>query len=175
MLAHDGQAIGVPKDAPGVWVGASLGIVIGRQAQRLRAGDALQHVAGYVVAGELALPSEAADQHYRPNVRRLARDGFCPLSRSVTPAAAVTNPDALASRVSIDGQVAQSSTTAQRVRPVAALLVDVTAFMTLLPGDVLLLGASAAPPLARAGQRIRIEIDGVGALEHALTLEAHPA
>jgi 5-oxopent-3-ene-1,2,5-tricarboxylate decarboxylase/2-hydroxyhepta-2,4-diene-1,7-dioate isomerase len=55
------------------------------------------------------------------------------------------------------------------------LLVDVTEFMTLAPGDVLLTGVPAGAPRARAGQQVAIEIDGLGRLENVLVPEAELA
>jgi 5-oxopent-3-ene-1,2,5-tricarboxylate decarboxylase/2-hydroxyhepta-2,4-diene-1,7-dioate isomerase len=55
---------------------------------------------------------------------------------------------------------------------VARLIADVSTFMTLAAGDLLLLGVAAGAPRARAGQRVRIEIDGIGALENPLVSEA---
>jgi 5-oxopent-3-ene-1,2,5-tricarboxylate decarboxylase/2-hydroxyhepta-2,4-diene-1,7-dioate isomerase len=49
---------------------------------------------------------------------------------------------------------------------VAKLLADITDFMTLLPGDVLAVGVASPAPRLRAGQRARIEIDGLGGLEN---------
>ena len=82
------------------------------------------------------------------------------------PRAAIANPDALTIRVYLDGELKQTATTAQLMRPVAKLLADVTDFMTLSPGDVLAVGAAAPAPRARAGQVARIEIDGLGRLEN---------
>ena len=50
----------------------------------------------------------------------------------------------------------------------ARLLADVTDFMTLAAGDVLMLGTAAGAPCVRAGHSVAIEIDGLGRLEHAL-------
>ncbi|HET9207971.1 MAG TPA: fumarylacetoacetate hydrolase family protein, partial [Burkholderiaceae bacterium] len=58
-------------------------------------------------------------------------------------------------------------------RPLARLLADITDFMTLSAGDIVLLGTSHGAPTARAGQRIAIEIDGLGRLEHTLAAAAH--
>ena len=66
-----------------------------------------------------------------------------------------------------------SADTAQRVRPLARLLADITDFMTLSAGDIVLLGTSHGAPTARAGQRIAIEIDGLPRLEHTLAAAAH--
>ena len=54
----------------------------------------------------------------------------------------------------------------------ARLIAEVSAFMTLAAGDVLMLGVAAGAPRARAGQRVRIQIDGIGALENPLVAEA---
>jgi 5-oxopent-3-ene-1,2,5-tricarboxylate decarboxylase/2-hydroxyhepta-2,4-diene-1,7-dioate isomerase len=70
--------------------------------------------------------------------------------------------------VAIDGKVAQRSRTDRLIRPVARLLADVTEFMTLYPGDVLMVGVAAGAPRARAGQRVEISIGGVGRLETPL-------
>jgi 5-oxopent-3-ene-1,2,5-tricarboxylate decarboxylase/2-hydroxyhepta-2,4-diene-1,7-dioate isomerase len=174
-LVRSGAAVALPAAADGgagsVVVGATLAIVIGRTACRVAAAGALAHVAGYGVACDLHLPLPGPHLHYRPAVRQRARDGFCPLGLAFAPAAAVPRPDALAVRIALDGCVAQATDTAGRVRGVAALIADVSAFMTLQPGDVLLLGASHGAPLARAGQQVHIGIDGVGTLDFGLVPE----
>jgi 5-oxopent-3-ene-1,2,5-tricarboxylate decarboxylase/2-hydroxyhepta-2,4-diene-1,7-dioate isomerase len=71
-------------------------------------------------------------------------------------------------RVFVDAELVQTATTGQRIRPLARLLADVTDFMTLAAGDILLLGTAAEAPCAGAGHSVAIEIDGLGRLEHAL-------
>jgi 5-oxopent-3-ene-1,2,5-tricarboxylate decarboxylase/2-hydroxyhepta-2,4-diene-1,7-dioate isomerase len=166
-LAADGQAIAVP--AGGVRTGASLGLVVGRTACRLALADAAAHIAGYLIANDLSLPLAS---HYRPAVRQMARDGFCPLGPAVVPAGAVSGPDDLAITLLLDGQPAWQGTSGGRVRSAARLLCDVSAFMTLQPGDVLLLGISADAPLARAGQAMAVAIAGLGMLHNTLVAEA---
>ena len=168
-LAGDGDDIVVPGGAGGIEIGATLGIVLGRVACRLSMAQALQAVAGYVIAADLGLPLAS---HYRPSVRLKARDGFCPLGPRVVPAAEVPNPDALSFELSVDGEVVQRGSTAGRVRNVARLLVDVTEFMTLQAGDLLLLGRSHAAPLARPGQSVAITFAGLGRLQVRLVAEA---
>ena len=173
-LAADGARVEVPAD--GVVVGANLGLVIGRSACRVAAADALAHVAGYLVVADLCSPmANPAGQHYRPAVRQRARDGFCVLGPEVVPAAALPSPDLLAVQVLVDGHFAQTLTqttdTAQRLRGVAQLLADVSDFMTLQSGDVLLLGASAGAPVARAGQAVEVRIAGMAGLRFELVAE----
>jgi 5-oxopent-3-ene-1,2,5-tricarboxylate decarboxylase/2-hydroxyhepta-2,4-diene-1,7-dioate isomerase len=160
-FAADGAAVEVPAGVAALEMGASLAMVIGRTACRVQVADALAHIAGYTLAIDISVPVHS---HYRPAVRQRARDGFCPLGPQVVPAAQLPRPDELALDITIDGEIVQRTHTAERVRGVAQLLADVSAFMTLQPGDVLLLGAAAGAPLARAGQCVSAHIAGVGTL-----------
>ena len=167
-LARDGDAVVVPAGHAGLEVGATLGIVIQRTACRISAGRALDVVAGFTLANDFSLP---LGSHYRPSVRLKHRDGFCPLGTHVVPADDVPSPDALAVQVELDGQCVWQGSTADRVRGVAQLIADVSEFMTLQPGDLLLLGASAGAPLARAGQRVSVSINGLGTLSNTLVAQ----
>ncbi len=167
-LVGHGDAIVVPGDAPELEVGACLGIVIGRTACRVREEHALEHVAGYTIVGDISV---SHDSFYRPSVRFKARDGSCPIGPRVVPCSEIANPDVLAVRVQVDGALVHQTTTGERHRPVARLLAEVSAFMTLSPGDVLLLGPSAGAPRVRAGQQVRIAIDGLGQLDNHFIAE----
>lgn len=165
MLRGAGAAIAVPGP---VEVGISVGIVIGRPACALTEAQAMAAVAGYLIVGELGLPTES---HYRPGVRFKARDGFCPLGPVVVPAGEVAAPEAIGLQVALDGQPVWSGNTGDRVRGVAKLLADVTDFMTLMPGDVLTLGVSHGAPLARPGQAVTLSAQGLGALSFTLVAD----
>jgi 5-oxopent-3-ene-1,2,5-tricarboxylate decarboxylase/2-hydroxyhepta-2,4-diene-1,7-dioate isomerase len=163
-LAAHGAAIVVPVGDDGVReleLGASMGIVISRTACRISVETALDHVAGYLAVADLCLPH---DSFYRPSLRFRARDGFCPLGPAVTPREQIANPDALGVQVFIDDQLVQQTTTGDRIRGVAQLLADITDFMTLSPGDVVLLGVAHGAPRVKPGQQSRIEIDGLAPL-----------
>jgi 5-oxopent-3-ene-1,2,5-tricarboxylate decarboxylase/2-hydroxyhepta-2,4-diene-1,7-dioate isomerase len=164
-LAAHGDAVGIPTGVEALEIGATLGIVIGRVASRVSAADALEHVAGYTIVDDVSIPHAS---FYRPSVPLKARDGFCPIGPRVVPRGEVPDPDNLPVRVYIDGNLAQSTSTANMFRPVSRLLADVTEFMTLSPGDVLLLGVAAGAPRARSGQRVAIEIDPIGRLENPI-------
>ena len=165
--AQSGDAVVMPSDAHALQMGATLGLVIARTACKVTAANALDYVAGFVVMNDISVPHES---FYRPSMRFKCRDGFCPMGAYV-PRDTVTNPDALAVTVAIDGVVVQHTDTGGRFRSVAQLLVDVTEFMTLNPGDILSIGVAANAPLAHAGQRVTITIEGVGQLENILVAE----
>src|SRR3569623_80401 len=136
LAGHRAQIV-IPDDTPGVEVGASLGIVIGRAATQVSVERAFDYIAGYTVVADLSVPHASV---YRPSVRFRARDGFCVVGPAVVAARHVANPDDLAIAVSLNGAGAFAASTASSVRGVARLLADVTEFMTLAAGDVITLG-----------------------------------
>lgn len=161
-LAASGDVVMVPVAVAELEVGACLGVVIGRTACRLTEDNALEHVAGYLIVNDVSVPHP---NYYRPSIRYKARDGFCPLG-PVTARARVQDPNALTIRTLIDGVMVQEVSTADLVRSVQRLLVDVTEFMTLIPGDVLAVGVAAPAPRVHVGQTVSIEIDGLGTLSN---------
>jgi len=161
----------VPGEAQ-LAVHASLAIVIARPACRVPVAQAMDWVAGYTLALDLRVPH---DSHYRPALRFMARDGFCTLGPQVVTASDVPQPDGLALDLLIDGAVAQASSTAGRTRGVAQLLADVSDFMTLAAGDVLLLGSCPGAPLAAAGQDISLSSPALGRLSLRLVSEGAAA
>ena len=167
-LAGHGAAVEVPADTEALEVGAQLGIVIGREACRVREAEALAHVVGYTICSDLSAPHPS---YYRPSLRYKARDGFLPLGPWILAARHVPDPDTLEVVVQIDGHEAQRYSTAGMQRSVVRLITEITAFMTLSPGDLLMLGAGPAAPLARAGQTVQIRIAPIGTLQHRLVAE----
>ncbi|WP_442808704.1 fumarylacetoacetate hydrolase family protein [Trinickia soli] len=145
----------VPEGVPGIQVGGSLGIVIGRTASRVPADAALQFVAGYTIVADLSVPHESL---YRPSVRFRARDGFCVIGPAVVASRHVPDPDALGIVIDVEGKPTFEAHTSTSIRGVARLIAEVTEFMTLSCGDVLTLGVPHGAPLAPAGVDVRIAI-----------------
>lgn len=163
-----GDAIVVPQGVDELEIGATLGMVIGRTASRVSEGEALTFVAGYMVCNDVSVPHAS---YYRPSIRFKCRDGFLPIGPWIVGARHVADPDALSIQVEVDGRIVQRGTTGGMQRSVARLIADVSDFMTLSAGDVLMLGVSFGAPRARAEQRVRISIEGVGTLENPLVSE----
>ena len=162
-LANQGDSVLVPRGTHELEVGGCLGLVIGRPACDLAEETALDYVAGYLIVNDVCIPHEP---YFRPSISARVRDGFCPLGPRVAPHTAIADPDALVTEVFIDGELRQRASTADLVRPIRKLLADVTDFMTLLPGDILTVGAAMPAPRVRAGQRSCIEIEALGRLEN---------
>ena len=168
--AHD-SAIPVPADVPAVEIGATLGVVLGVPNTH---GEP-SHVRGFVLLNDVSLPhSVQAQGFYRPPVKFKNLDGFLGIGAQLATPQDAGDPARWQLQVHIDGQLQQAVDFAQLVRPAAQLLADVSSFMTLHAGDVLMLGCGAGRPLARVGQRIDIQVAGVpalGVLSNTLTAE----
>jgi 5-oxopent-3-ene-1,2,5-tricarboxylate decarboxylase/2-hydroxyhepta-2,4-diene-1,7-dioate isomerase len=160
-LAGPGDPVVIPEGCAELEVAACVGAVIGRTACRVGAADALDFIAGYLIVNDVSVPHE---NYYRPAVREKARDGFCPMGPRVTPREEISDPGCIDSRTFIDGDLVQSASTRNLVRPLEQLLAEITEFMTLLAGDVLCLGAAAPAPRVRCAQTVTIEMAGLGRL-----------
>jgi 5-oxopent-3-ene-1,2,5-tricarboxylate decarboxylase / 2-hydroxyhepta-2,4-diene-1,7-dioate isomerase len=162
-----GGTVPVPADAPELELGATLAAVIGRTAHAVPASQALDHVAGWLLVADVCVPHAV---YYRPSLRWRVCDGFCPLGPEVVPRAAVPDPAALLLSVAVDGRVVHEAPCGDRVRDIAMLIADVSTFMTLQPGDLLMLGVAHGAPRVRAGQRAEIGAPGLAPL--AMRFEA---
>ncbi|MGY2255279.1 fumarylacetoacetate hydrolase family protein [Pseudomonas reactans] len=141
--------------------GPALGVVIGQRASRVSLENAMAHVAGYVVVNEFSLPE---DSYYRPAVKAKCRDGFCALGPALVPRDQVSNPNQLSLKLWVNGELRQENSTANWVRDVPQLIAEISEFMTLYPGDVLITGTPEGRVDVVPGDTVEVEISGVGRL-----------
>jgi 2-keto-4-pentenoate hydratase/2-oxohepta-3-ene-1,7-dioic acid hydratase in catechol pathway len=165
-LIASGDAITVPAVTENVDYEAELGVVIGRKASRVSVDEALDFVDGYVIANDVsARDLQFADGQW---VRGKSLDTFLPVSELV-PAAEVPDPQSLAIRAILNGQLMQDSHTSNMIFGVAEVISFVSQAITLEPGDLIITGTPAGvgafrdPPVwMKPGDEIAIEIDGLG-------------
>jgi 2,4-didehydro-3-deoxy-L-rhamnonate hydrolase len=164
-----GEPIVVPPETAEPDYEAELAVVIGRTARRVRARDALAHVAGYTCANDVS----ARDLQNATSQWMLGKavDTFLPLGPVLVTPDEIGDPQALAIRCEVNGVELQSSSTAQMVFGVAELIAWITRTMTLEPGDVIATGtppgvgfARTPPVRLRDGDEVAIEIERIGRL-----------
>ncbi|MGY0061393.1 fumarylacetoacetate hydrolase family protein [Streptomyces sp. LZ34] len=147
-----------------------LAVVIGRTARYLESDEeALASVAGYAVAHDV---SERAFQIERGGQWDKGKncETFNPLGPWLVTADEIPDPQALALRLWVNGELKQDGTTADQIFPVAQVVRYLSQFMTLYPGDVINTGTPAGvalgqpepKPYLRAGDVVELEIDGLG-------------
>lgn len=169
LLGHRGTIVR-PRAVRFMHYETELAVVIGRPARRVRAADALAHVKGYTIANDLVV-RDFVINHFRPPVKPKNFDTFLPLGPFLVSAAAVPDPQRLTMRTHVNGELRQEGSTADMITGVAALIEYISEFMTLQEDDVLLTGTPKGISHVEAGDVIRCEIDGLGALQNAVVAE----
>ena len=150
-----GDVISLPVDVPEVDVEATIGIVFDRATSRVSKEDALAFVRGFVVVADLTVPHASV---YRPAIRQRDRDAFCVFAANLGP---VTGDDVTIT-TAIDGEVRESASTRDLVRDIPSLVAEVSAFMRLDAGDVLLIGALGKAVRVHAGQSVGVDAGDLG-------------
>ena len=147
---------------------AELGVVLAETVKQVSKENALEAVAGYLVANDVS----ARDLQFGDGqwTRGKSPDTFCPVGPLV-PAADVPDPHVLPIRAILNGEVVQDSTTANLVFGVDEVISYASQTATLEAGDLILTGTPAGvgifrdpPRLLQPGDEITIEIDGIGTL-----------
>jgi len=159
----------VPRASTKTDYEVELGVVIGSVARYLDSPDqARAHVAGYLVSNDV---SEREFQLERGGQwdKGKSCDTFNPLGPWLVTADEVPDPQALALRLTVNGEVRQDGSTSDMAFGVDHLVWYVSQFMTLYPGDVLNTGTPAGvamgrpdKPYLRAGDVVELEVEGLG-------------
>jgi 2-keto-4-pentenoate hydratase/2-oxohepta-3-ene-1,7-dioic acid hydratase in catechol pathway len=143
-----------------------LAVIVGKMARRLDEATALQVVLGFTCANDVTARNlQASDGQW---TRAKGFDTFCPLGPWIE-----TDLDSsdLAVRTLVNDEQRQSSRTSMLVSSVARLLTFISEVMTLLPGDVILTGTPAGIGPLSPGDRVAVEIEGIGVLTNRVVAE----
>lgn len=186
----DGEPIVKPAGTHALDLEAELGVVIGQRASRVKAADAMSHVAGYVVGNDVTArdwqgvkpalgPGEHGDGQW---LRAKGSDTFYPIGPVFVTADEFDGPPDLpirSWRIPGSGRDAgkkvqmQDGRTGNTVFEIPTLIEYISATITLDPGDVISTGTPAGvgafrdpPVFLQAGDRVRIEIEGIGSVEN---------
>jgi 2-keto-4-pentenoate hydratase/2-oxohepta-3-ene-1,7-dioic acid hydratase in catechol pathway len=161
-VSNHGATVTLPAGKDRIDHEAELGVVIGEQARHVDAADVMDYVAGYTIVDDV---SNRDDQDKEQNwVRGKSFDGAAPMGPVVADPDDV--PDDAAIELRVNGEVRQQSSIDQFIFSVPELIEEITAYMTLEPGDVISTGTpSGVAPLAD-GDHVEVVIEGIGVLEH---------
>jgi 2-keto-4-pentenoate hydratase/2-oxohepta-3-ene-1,7-dioic acid hydratase in catechol pathway len=153
-----------------------LGFVIGRRCRHVPRERAHEVIAGYLVVNDVTV----RDWQLRVPTWTMGKsfDTHGPLGPWLTTADEVGDPHGLRLRTFVNGELRQDSNTKQLVFDCFALVEHLSTAFTLEPGDVVATGTPAGvgiamkpPRLLQAGDRVRIEIEGLGQLDNPIVEE----
>jgi 2-keto-4-pentenoate hydratase/2-oxohepta-3-ene-1,7-dioic acid hydratase in catechol pathway len=171
-----GAAIHLPRSSVALDYEGELAIVIGKRCRHVPRAHAAAVIAGYAIMNDVTV----RDVQLRTPTWTMGKsfDTHGPLGPWLTTADELGDPHALELRTFVNGELRQHSNTRELLFDCYALVEHLTSAFTLEPGDVISTGTPAGvgmgtkpPRWLRAGDVVRIEIDGLGALENEVVPE----
>jgi 2-keto-4-pentenoate hydratase/2-oxohepta-3-ene-1,7-dioic acid hydratase in catechol pathway len=151
-------------------------VVVGRSMKETPAKSVMEHVAGYTILHDVS----ARDVQFKDSQITLGKnfDTFCPLGPCIVTRDELPDTGNVRLRSFLNGKLMQDGTTADWVFPLPELLSRLSQFMTLEAGDIVSTGTPAGvgvfrkpPVFLKAGDTVRLEIDGIGVLENPVILD----
>lgn len=156
---------------------AELAVVIGRTARGVEAGDAMDHVFGYMNSNDVS----SRDLQFSEGgqwTRSKSLDTFAPIGPYLVTKDEIEDPQDLSIKCILNDEVMQDGTTEKMIFPVSELVAFLSTGMTLEPGDVIMTGTPPGVGFARDpkvflkdGDEVTVEIEGLGTLTNPVETE----
>ncbi|MCU1592702.1 MAG: Ureidoglycolate lyase [Frankiales bacterium] len=162
-----GDPIVLPRNSTRVDHEAELGIVIGRLCREVPRERAHDVILGYTCGNDVTARDH--QKHDGQWTRGKSHDSFCPIGPWVETELPAQD---VAVQCAVDGEVRQDERTSSLIHDIPAIIEWVTAFMTLLPGDVILTGTPAGVGPLVAGNAVTVLIEGIGPLTNPVVARA---
>lgn len=182
-VQHPGEPILLPRHLRSDTVDyeCELAVVIGKPAKNVRRDNALEHVLGYTCANDISARDWQKQGGGGQWCRGKTFDTFCPLGPVLVTADEIPNPNALAVKTVLNGRVMQDWSTDDMIFDVPTLIEFLSGSTTLMPGTVILTGTPHGVGMARNppvwlqdGDRVEVEIEGIGRLSNPVMDEPAP-
>lgn len=178
VVVPNGAEVPLPAASEKVDYEAEVAVVIGRQADRVSEAEAAHCIAGYTIMNDVsARDMQRLDKQW---FRGKNCNGFGPMGPWMVTADAVPDPGNMPVQLRVNGELRQNSNTSNLVFVPAALISILSQTLILKPGDVISTGTPAGiggarkpPVFLQPGDRVEVEVGGIGIL--ANTFIARPA
>jgi 2-keto-4-pentenoate hydratase/2-oxohepta-3-ene-1,7-dioic acid hydratase in catechol pathway len=166
----------LPRASTALDYEGELGVVIGRRCRHVPRARASEVIAGYVVVNDVTV----RDWQARSPTMTMGKsfDTHCPFGPALVTSDEVADPLALSLRTWVNGELRQSASTKDLIFDPFVLIEHLSTAFTLEPGDLISTGTPAGVAAAMkpprwlvAGDVVRVEIDGVGAIENRVIRE----
>ena len=160
-VAPSGGTIERPAGTELLAFEGEIALVIGEPARHVGVDTAWDHVASITAANDFGL-YDLRENDRGSNVRSKGGDGFTPIGPKLIDARTVS-PSDLRIRVWVNGDLAQSDTTAGLLFPLPQLIADLSQHLTLETGDLILTGTPAGSSVVEPGDVVEVEVDAPNA------------
>lgn len=149
---------------------AELAVVIGKGGKGIKRADALKHVWGYTIVNDVTA-RDWQNRHMQWHMGK-SFDTFCPMGPWLVSADECDGTNT-AVRCFVNGELRQNARTTELIFNIPTLIETLCAGITLYPGDIIATGTPVGvgigfspPKYLKAGDVVRVEIDGIGHIEN---------
>ena len=169
-----------PKDVEQLDWEVELAVVIGSPGRRIPVGEAMDHIAGYIICNDVS----ARDFVQRPDwpmfssdwFAQKAFDTFTPIGPAFVPAGLVKDPRDLVLQLSVDGEIMQEAHARDMIFSIAEQISYASRFTSLQPGDMISTGTPSGVGMARGryldvGEVMTAQISGLGKQQNRIVQE----
>jgi 2-keto-4-pentenoate hydratase/2-oxohepta-3-ene-1,7-dioic acid hydratase in catechol pathway len=151
-----------------------LGVVIGKGGTNIAEADAMRHIFGYTVVNDVSA-REVQRRHGQQWFKGKTLDGHCPMGPWIATADEIADPQNLHITCRVNGVTKQDSNTSHMYFKIPRIIAELSAGLTLEPGDIILTGtpsgvghARTPPEFMKPGDVLETEITGLGLLRNRI-------
>jgi 2-keto-4-pentenoate hydratase/2-oxohepta-3-ene-1,7-dioic acid hydratase in catechol pathway len=171
-LAGPFDEVWLPDDCDDLDYEGELVLVIGKRCHRVSRADAREVIGGYTIGNDLTMRRRAAKN---PVLGKFF-DTHAPVGPFIVTADEIADPHAMEIRTLVNGELRQQASTSEMILDCYGIVEALSSAMILHPGDLVFTGTPTGcginmrpPVMLKRGDRIRVEIDGIGAIENEVT------
>ncbi len=150
-----------------------IAVVIGKGGRGISEADAYAHIFGYTIVNDVT--ARTLQHKHRQWILGKGIDGYCPMGPAIVTADAAGVPPKLSISTWVNGELRQRASIDDLIFGIPTLIATISAAITLEPGDIIATGTPAGvgigftpPKFLKPGDRIRIEVPGIGVLENTV-------
>jgi len=167
--------IRLPRISEQVDYEAELAIVIGKEATSVRAGDALEYIAGYTIMNDVT--ARDLQSRERQWARAKGLDTFAPCGPWLVTTEEITDPHSLGIELRVNGELRQKSNTSDLIFKIPEVIEFISQDLTLRPGDIISTGTPSGvgvymqpPVFLKNGDEIEIRVERIGTLRNSVVV-----
>ncbi|GEL77741.1 fumarylacetoacetate hydrolase family protein [Tenuibacillus multivorans] len=148
-----------------------LAVIIGKRGRNIKRQEALDYIFGYTILNDVT--ARDLQKRHQQFYRGKSLDTFAPMGPFVVTRDDISDVQSLSVKTYVNDELRQDGNTTDMIFPVDQLVEALSQGMTLEPGDIIATGTPSGvgkgfnpPKFLRSGDRVRIEVEGIGELEN---------
>jgi 2-keto-4-pentenoate hydratase/2-oxohepta-3-ene-1,7-dioic acid hydratase in catechol pathway len=174
VVGPDGDVLIFPTVSEAVDYEVELAVVIGKPGRNIAKADAYDHVFGYTILNDITA-RDIQRRHGGQYFKGKGLDGSCPIGPWIVTADAISDPQSLAIRLSVNGEQRQNGMTSDMIFDIPTLIASLSEGLTLEPGDIIATGTPSGvgyamdpPCFLKAGDTVICDIAEIGQLRNTV-------